>query len=162
MISYLKMPFFYSILFLLGILASSQQAICETDLQTLNFQQLNETIDQAQGKVVLVNFWATWCVPCRKELPSLHKLRKEYSKKDLLILGPTLDTYPSSVKRFIKKYNLDFPVFFVTEDVQRAYQVSALPKTLLFNRQGRLEMNHLGLLSEDELRSRIEDLLEEH
>ena len=160
MCKFVKMSFFYSTVFLLGILVINiQSGKCEKELLTLNTKQLESAINQARGKVVLVNFWATWCVPCRKELPNLNKLRNEYSEKNLLILGPSLDMYPSSVKRFKKRYDINFPIFLVTEDVQRYYKVSALPKSLLFNRQGKLEMEHLGYLPLQELRDRIDFVL---
>src|SRR5205085_9120724 len=91
------------------------------------------------GKVVLVNFWATWCVPCIGEIPSFNKLHREFSTKGLAVLGVSMDEDGAAlVPPFLKKHPMDYTVALGSEAVSKQYNLGDfLPVTLVFDRSGK-------------------------
>jgi len=102
--------------------------------------------DNWGGKVVLVNFWATWCPPCREEIPELLELKKEY-KDRLEIVGISEDDDPpESVMKFARKMGMNYPIVMATPELIDAYGgVPALPTSFLIDTQGRVVQKHSGL-----------------
>ena len=95
-------------------------------------------LSDLKGKVVLVNFWATWCPPCRKEMPDLEVLQGQFKDKGLVILGISDEKEPV-VSAFIAKNNYTFPILLDPDrKVNTAYQVQGIPKSLIYDRNGRL------------------------
>lgn len=107
------------------------------------------SLSDYQGKVVLLNFWATWCMPCRQEMPSMERLWQQYRDKGLVILAVSTDEgSPSRVKSFVKRLKLSFPILLDPDSkVSDLYQVSGLPVSYLIDKQGRLVAEVTG--SED-------------
>ncbi len=103
--------------------------------------------DKWAGKVVLVNFWATWCPPCRVEIPELLELKKEY-KDQLEIVGISEDDDPpESVLKFARQKGMTYPIVMATPELIDAYGgVAALPTTFLIDTQGRVVQKHSGLV----------------
>jgi thiol-disulfide isomerase/thioredoxin len=101
-----------------------------------------------QGKVVLVNFWATWCPPCREEIPILIELSEKY-KDDLLIVGISMDDGPpGEVRQFARKAGINYPIVIRSRELVAEYGgVPALPTTFLINKEGRVVQKHEGLFS---------------
>jgi thiol-disulfide isomerase/thioredoxin len=101
---------------------------------------------QWKGKVVLLNFWATWCPPCRQEIPILVDLAKKY-KDNLLIVGISVDDgSPDDVKEFAKAFHMNYPVVMWSHELVSEYGgVPALPTTFLINKDGRVVQKHEGL-----------------
>jgi thiol-disulfide isomerase/thioredoxin len=101
---------------------------------------------QWQGKVVLLNFWATWCPPCRQEIPILVDLAKKY-KDNLLIVGVSVDDgSPDDVREFAKAFHMNYPVVMWSHELVSEYGgVPALPTTFLINKDGRVVQKHEGL-----------------
>jgi thiol-disulfide isomerase/thioredoxin len=101
---------------------------------------------QWQGKVVLLNFWATWCPPCRQEIPILVNLAKKY-KDNLLIVGVSVDDgSPDDVREFAKAFRMNYPVVMWSHELVSEYGgVPALPTTFLINKNGRVVQKHEGL-----------------
>jgi thiol-disulfide isomerase/thioredoxin len=102
--------------------------------------------DNWAGKVVLVNFWATWCPPCREEIPELLRLKKEY-KDRLEIVGISEDDDPpEKVLKFVRQQGMNYPVVMATPELIEAYGgVPALPTSFLIDTQGRVVQKHSGL-----------------
>jgi thiol-disulfide isomerase/thioredoxin len=100
-----------------------------------------------QGKVVVLNFWATWCPPCRIEIPSLIELQKKYKDDGLLIVGVSLDDAPvEEVKEFAKAVGMNYPIVMRSRELVSEYGgVPALPTTFLVNKEGRIVQKHEGL-----------------
>jgi thiol-disulfide isomerase/thioredoxin len=104
------------------------------------------TLEGARGKVVLVNFWATWCGPCRAEISDLVELQNKY-KDHFQILGLVVDEDdPETVKRFVAKTPINYPVALATDEIRMQYGgVVALPTSFLLDTEGRIVQKHEGL-----------------
>lgn len=98
-----------------------------------------------KGKIILLNFWATFCVPCRLEMPSLQALSKKYHNENVEIIAISVDHgREKSVKKWIAKNNLDFPIALEGQEAGKVYEVSALPVTFIIGKQGQLIGRILG------------------
>lgn len=122
------------------------------------------TLEEMRGKVVMLDFWATWCPPCRAELPSLVTLAKEYESKGLVFVAANRDDPDSAdieVNSFVKSVLPDVApyVVFAPDEMAMAYQVSALPTLYFLDRDGKVVDAQRGMLSEDALRRRVERAL---
>jgi cytochrome c biogenesis protein CcmG/thiol:disulfide interchange protein DsbE len=100
-----------------------------------------------RGRVVLVNFWATWCPPCRAEIPDLVALQEKY-KEHLQIIGVSQDEgSPEEVRRFASEYKINYPIVMSTPEIRQYFpNVYALPTTFVINRETRIVQKHLGML----------------
>lgn len=114
-----------------------------------------------KGKVVLLNFWATWCAPCRAEMPGLVKLQKEYQSKGLHVVGVTYPDYThAAVRRAIGRLKLNYPILYGTRDVAAKYDVGeVLPVTIVIDRDGKIRARILGILEADEFEQQVKPLL---
>ncbi len=99
-----------------------------------------EGLDDHLGKVIVVNFWATWCVPCVKEMPSFENLYRRYRSQGLTLLAVSLDKGDSSkVQEFANKHKLSFPILLDTEGVaEKLYPSFSIPFTYVIDKQGRV------------------------
>lgn len=124
-----------------------------------------KTVELAKlkGKVVLVNFWATWCGPCRKEMPDFVEVYKQQKTKGFEIIGVSLDEEGWEVVRpFLTKYNINFPVVVGDGKLAKAYGgIEFLPTSFLIDRNGFIVDKHVGLLSKEKLEHKIAPLLQE-
>ncbi len=93
-----------------------------------------------KGKVVVLNFWATWCPPCREEIPDLVSLQKQYAAQGLVVLGVSMDQGgPAKVASFAKKYGVNYPVVMGDEKTSEAYGgIQVLPTTFIIDRKGNI------------------------
>lgn len=90
------------------------------------------------GKVILLNFWATWCGPCKEEMPSLAKLQAQFDSTRFQVVTVTTDMHPRGIKQFLDHLGIHLPVLFdESEDVSRAFMVRGLPTTVLITQDGR-------------------------
>lgn len=114
-----------------------------------------------RGKVVLINFWATWCPPCRKEVPDLIRLQREYRSRDLQVIGVT---YPpqklAEVRRFVRRAKVNYPVGLGTKETKLLFsQSEALPMTIVIGTDGRVRDIIEGILLPEEFEQKIKPLL---
>lgn len=114
-----------------------------------------------QGKVVLINFWATWCPPCRAEMPDLVRLQSEYGKDGLQIIGIT---YPpekkATVSRFARSLKVNYPVILGTRELKARFSSDeTLPLTVVINRVGKVTEVISGILLREEFDEKIKPLL---
>lgn len=116
------------------------------DLQTLDGTRVTDA--SLRGKVVVLNFWATWCPPCRAEIPDLVALQDKY-RDHLVVLGISLDEAPpADVRAFAEKYHVNYPVAMATDAIYARFPgLGTLPTSLIIDRQGRVMQKHVGLLS---------------
>lgn len=124
----------------------------------------NLKLSEFRGKVVLLNFWATWCGPCRKEIPELNKLQKKYKPAGFTVLGVNIDRERNAAKALARKLRTQFPILFDSNKiVSRRYQVDAMPKTVIIDRNGQIRFVHRGYVAgyENTYRKQIRQLLRE-
>jgi peroxiredoxin len=119
-------------------LAANEKHRADLDFALFDLQGKRWSLKRLRGKVVIVNFWATWCPPCRAELPELADLHKRFAAQGLVILAIS-DEDPSTVRRFAGEYSMNYPVLIDTGGaIKGQFRVSGLPQTFVYNRQGRL------------------------
>ena len=108
-----------------------------------------ESLDRYHGKLVLLNFWATWCPPCREEMPSLQTLYHSLESEGLVVLAIAADRgNKNGIIKFAGKLALDFPVLLDPDgDVRNAYEVTGLPMTYLIGRDGKISARKIGSLN---------------
>ncbi len=112
------------------------------------------------GKVVVVNFWATWCVPCIQEIPGFNKLHKDFSGKGVAVVGISMDEEGATrVQPFLKKHPMDYPVGLGADALNQQYKLDLLPVTLVFDRAGKQVKRFEGFTSEADLLSAVKQAL---
>ena len=124
----------------------------------------NLRLQEQRGRVVLINFWATWCGPCRQEMPHLNRLYEKYRASGFVLLGVNVDDDKRNAVDVAAKLGLKFPVLLDTDKkVSRLYELSTMPSTVLIDRDGRVRAIHRGYQSgvEDLYDKQIRDLLKE-
>ncbi len=121
------------------------------------------TLSELKGSAVLVNLWATWCPPCRAEMPAIEKMYQEYKDEGFVALAVNMTTQddPAALAPFIRKYGLTFPVLLdVNAQAAAAYQMRSLPSSYFIDRAGIIrEVVIGGPMAEALLRTRIEQIL---
>jgi len=124
----------------------------------------NLRLQEQRGQVVMLNFWATWCGPCRREMPQLNRLYEKYRKAGFVLLGVNVDENPANAVGVSSKLGVQFPVLFDKDQrVSRLYDLSTMPSTVLIDRDGRVRYIHLGYKDgfEDAYDKQIAELLRE-
>lgn len=122
---------------------------------------LLKTINAARGKVVMVNFFASWCQPCKMEIPGLIELRQHLPEDELLMLGVSMDEDMKALERYMDNTPFNYPVYHGDINVARVFQVTSLPKMLIYNKRGGLEVKHNGFVPKSDLRAVLESLLQQ-
>ncbi|MDD2967438.1 MAG: TlpA disulfide reductase family protein [Desulfovibrionaceae bacterium] len=120
---------------------------------------LSALVEKNKGKVLVVNFFATWCPPCRQEIPHLINTAKKYKDK-VVFVGLSVDEDSDAVKPFMKTMGITYPVYLADESLLALFQVSSIPQNIIYGPDGVMRANHQGYVSEDMLQSFIKDLLE--
>ncbi len=129
--------------------------------QTPNGKTVNT--QEWQGKVLVVNFWASWCPPCVEEMPTLDKLQQEFLQQNVLFVGIGIDS-PSNIREFLSKTPVDYPIVIgglegSNLSKQMGNSQGALPYTIIINSKGKAIYSKLGKISEDDVRSAIKSAL---
>jgi peroxiredoxin len=122
-----------------------EPAIFAPDFSLPGVTETEIKLSDYKGKIVLLNFWATFCVPCRLEMPSLQALSEKYSNDNVEIIAISVDHgREKAVRKWIAKNKLDFPIALEGKDAGTIYEVSALPVTFIIGKQGQLIGRILG------------------
>ena len=110
------------------------------DFSLRNLKGNYENLDGYRGQVIVLNFWATWCAPCRVEMPSFEKLYRRYRSEGMMVLAVTLDKNAGQkIKSFVDEYGLSFPVLLDEKgEVERLYPSMTIPFTYVIDREGRV------------------------
>ena len=148
----------------------SQAALGSTvDTQAANFtlksnSGKNLRLSEMRGEVVLINFWASWCGPCRQEMPELEALYQEYQSLCFTILGINVDKDRAMADKVLNSTTLSFPILFDSDNaVTELYKVDAMPTTVIVDRNGNVRFIHRGYKPgyEDEYVKQIKTLIRE-
>ncbi len=128
-----------------------------------DLQNKPQKIDQWRGKVVVVNFWATWCAPCRKEIPMFVKMQEKYGSKGLQFVGISIDQLDKT-SEFSRYFDVNYPNLIGTFDAVEISRLAgnkqrALPYTVILDRKGRISATELGGLTQEKLEALVNPLL---
>ncbi|MCK5032270.1 MAG: redoxin domain-containing protein [Calditrichia bacterium] len=134
------------------------------DAPDFALQDLNGNIvklSDYKGKVVIIDFWATWCGPCRRGIPEFVALQSEYGEDKLAILGVSVDQGDLSVvPKFAKNYEINYPVLYANEDIQRKYgPIRSIPTAFIVDRSGKVRDLAIGLRPKSYFKNQIDSLL---
>ncbi len=124
----------------------------------------NLQLSDFRGQVLLINFWATWCGPCRQEMPKLNDIHKRYKRAGVAVWGVNVEDDSNLADTFLSNNPVDFPVLYdVTSKVSELYNVDAMPTTVIVDRDGKMRYLHRGYKPgyEDIYRKQIKALLRE-
>jgi peroxiredoxin len=122
----------------------------------------NMRLQEQRGRVVMVNFWATWCGPCRQEMPQLDRLYQKYHAAGFVLMGVNVDDDQRKAAEVAGKLGVTFPVLLDTDKtVSKLYDLSTMPSTVIIDREGKVRYVHRGYLSgyEDNYEKQIRELL---
>ena len=133
------------------------------DFTLLNLAGNTVNLSDYSGKVVLINFFATYCPPCRMEIPDFVKLQKEFSPKGFTVIGISVDNDGERVlPPFVERLEINYPVLLATTKVLKDYgNIYALPVTFILDRDHKIVKKITGMVNEEELRPIISKLIEE-
>jgi thiol-disulfide isomerase/thioredoxin len=128
-------------------------------LRTVDGVEVNSA--DLAGKVLVVDFWATWCPPCRAEIPGFIELQKKYAKDGLVIVGISVDQGGAEVvKKFVAQNKIDYPIVLADGGVADAFGgVEGIPTTFVIDRTGKIQLKEVGFTEASEFEKRIQPLL---
>lgn len=149
------------VLVLLLLCALPARAEEPADVPGMKYAELIDMVSKSRGKVVLVNFWATWCAPCREEIGDLKKLREAYGEDKLVILGLSLDSSPAALKSYMTRQPFNYPIYKAQSDVISAYSIMAIPRTVIYDTKGEKALSHEGYMDRERMNKAVATLLEE-
>ncbi len=118
------------------------------DFAGLSFDGYSHRLDEFKGKVIMINFWASWCGPCRQEMPPLEQLYQQYRSLGFVIVGVNVDEKLEPAKKMLDKLGITYPnVFDSDNNISKGYNVSAMPMTVIMDTTGTIRYVHYGFKS---------------
>ncbi|MFO7818544.1 MAG: TlpA family protein disulfide reductase [Thermodesulfobacteriota bacterium] len=129
------------------------------DIENVDYRRLISEVADYNGEVVVVNFWATWCPPCRLEISGLIELREEYDRQEVLIVGVAMDQKKSVIEDFLEQNKVNYPVYWGDGSVQQFFQVSGLPKMVVYNHEKVNVFSHVGFMEKEKMTKVINNYL---
>jgi thiol-disulfide isomerase/thioredoxin len=131
------------------------------DFKLKDMNGVDVKLDSFKGKVILINFWATWCGPCKAEIPSLVELQEQYAD-DLVVLGFSVDDPAEKMKPYAEEYKVNYPLLVGNgrEDVQNAFgPLLGIPVSVIIDREGIIAKKHTGIATKEQFEREIQALL---
>jgi thiol-disulfide isomerase/thioredoxin len=141
--------------------AEAAGKLAKLDFTLKDMHGVDVHLESFKGKVILVNFWATWCGPCRAEIPALVELQEQY-KDDLVILGLSVDDTAEKLLPYAAEFKMNYPVLVGNgrEDVQEAFgPLFGIPVSVIIGRDGVIAKKHSGIATKEQIEREIEALL---
>jgi thiol-disulfide isomerase/thioredoxin len=135
----------------------------EAELSLKDLAGIDQRLSNYRGRVVVLNFWATWCIPCRKEMPDLAAIQNQYAAYGVQVVGASADQFADRTKviQFIKQGGINFPIWLglTTEDMRRFGVGPGLPATVIIDRDGKIAVLHYKVIQQAQLKKEIDRLL---
>ncbi len=156
--------FVASFLFAASSMAAEELSGPAPDFTLPSNKGTNIRLEEHRGKVVMINFLASWCGPCRQEMPLLDDLYQRYNKAGFVILGVSLDDTQAKTDELLSKIPVTFPVLYDTESsISELYNVAAMPTTVMVDRNGNMRYLHKGYKPgfEEEYKKQVRELIRE-
>ena len=153
-----------AIVFASSAFASTELKGAAPDFTLKSLKGSNVKLSELRGDVVMINFWASWCGPCRQEMPILNDLYLKYRDMGFTLLGVNVEENSSKAANMIRELKVVFPVLFDTDNtVSKMYKVEAMPSTIIVDRDGNMRYLHRGYLPgyEDEYQRQVRELMAE-
>jgi thiol-disulfide isomerase/thioredoxin len=140
--------------------SAPSQPTSETSASATVTDFTSDTLNEYLGEVVILNFWATWCMPCVVEMPALEAIYQEYHDDGVVVLGVNVTDSSADILAFAREHGLTFPVLRDPgQQAMRANDIRVLPTTFFIDRQGQIQQHKLGSMSESFLQEQVEFLL---
>jgi len=127
-------------------------------VEEISASDLLTKIRAERGKVVVVNFFASWCPPCKVEIPELISLRKEVSEEHMVLLGVSVDENPSELHAMVARAGFNYPVFRAKQDLPSVFNISSIPRLLIYDTRGALVVDHVGVADMASLSAKVDEL----
>ncbi len=141
-----------------SIAADAQGA--RVNLQAIDVADLQSEVEKHKGKVVVVNFFATWCPPCREEIPGLVSVASKRNE-DVVVLGISVDESRKPLPAFMEKFKINYPVYMSALELAQRFKVRSIPHNIVYDTKGKVVANAAGTVTEKELDDFIDVLLEQ-
>src|SRR3990167_2007910 len=150
----------FTVLFTLTLFLFLANAHAGDSITKITASELEAVLGNNKGKVVIVDLWATWCPPCRKEIPGFINLYNKYKGNGVEIIGIAFDENGVEVvPPFVKKMGINYPVYLDGGDIAQAYDLQAYPTTVIYGKDSKVANKHIGFVSEKEFDDEIGILL---
>jgi len=150
----------FAFLFAVSLIIVPITSFAGDAVKQIKLAELNTLLESSKGKVVILDLWATWCPPCRKEIPGFINLYKKYKDKGLEIIGVAFDENGQEVvPPFMKTMGINYQVYLDGGDIARKYDLQAYPTTLVYGKDGKVASKHVGYVSEKEFEDELSNLL---
>ncbi|HRR95494.1 MAG TPA: TlpA disulfide reductase family protein [Candidatus Ratteibacteria bacterium] len=134
----------------ISCIAEEQKKAPVFSLKTVNNEIIN--LSDYKGKVVIVNFFATWCPPCKREIPDFVKFYNENKDKGIVVIGICVGSKEQDIKKLIEEYKISYPVCISDGKVENAYGgINAVPTTFIIDRNGFIFTKQIGMMEEEQL-----------
>ena len=140
----------------------SSGKVANLDFTVKDINGKDVALSAFKGSVILLDFWATWCPPCKKEIPGFIQLYNTYKSRGLVVLGVSVDDSTPDVKKFIKQFKMNYPVLIGNDrdDLQQAFApMPGYPTTFVIARDGRICLHHTGFMPLEQFEEKIKALL---
>jgi len=157
----MKIIFFIIIFLFTGIIYGALKKIKAPDFSLFDLNNKIVRLSKFKNKIIILNFFATWCPPCRMEIPGLIEFYKEYKSRGVVLLGICLDAKNiKKVRKFAKSYKINYPVLIGTRKVVMDYGgIRAIPTTFFINHNGEIVDRIIGYADEEELKAIVDKLI---
>ncbi len=143
-----------------GSACSGTAGPAKFDFTLMDMDGKSVNLADYRGKAVLLNFWATWCPPCKTEIPAFIELQEKYRDRGFVVLGVSTDDPADALQQFAAQYKINYPVLQGTEAIMDAYgPIWAIPVSVLINRDGTICKKHMGPATKEEFEKDIKALL---
>ncbi len=138
-------------------LTTKTEALASSAIHNIDSNSFMKLLNENKGKLILVNFFASWCPPCVEEIPDFVEITKNHPKEDIMIIGLSVDQDPKALEDFIKKHKINYPVFYASQNLVKTYKVYSIPQNIVYNKKLKAIYNEVGIISYEQIEEMLKD-----